>query len=142
MFLHYLQNSLTKIISCFPSQKPSASCLPSQDPLTFLLDSGACTNLGDSLNFFSSTGYDTRIKRTLCSLHWLAVTFKNKLQFVVLILETFRGLVPVQMKAAQSLAVEPLPAARCLCGARHGSAGNADLFAAGVKLPSAEDREE
>lgn len=139
MILQYLQNSLTKIICCFPLRKPAASCLPSQDPLTFLQDSGACTNLGHSLNLFSS---DKCIKHILCSLHWLAAKFQNKLQLAVLILETLRGLVPVQMKAAQSSAAEPLPAARCPCGAGHGSAGDAALFVAGAKPPPAEGREE
>lgn len=58
-------------------QKPSASFLSSQDPLMFLSDSGTCTNLGDSLNLFSSTGYDECIKHLLCSLHWLAVNVKT-----------------------------------------------------------------
>lgn len=71
MILQYLQNSLTKIVCCFPLQKPSASCLPSQDPLTFSQDSGACTYLGHSLNLFSSTEYDRCVKHILCCSHWL-----------------------------------------------------------------------
>lgn len=102
-------------------QKPSASFLSSPDPLMFLKDSGTYTNLGDSLNLFSSTGYNKCIEHLLCCLHWLAVNLKTNPRLSPL---SWSHLVSwFQCRGCPRLAVDPW---LCL-SARLGCAGSTAL---------------